>query len=140
MRRADRERRLRDVEVEHGHPALIRLHEPEQRLEHRALARAVRSEQPDRPFREFRGDVLEGLVLAVDDGDAIQLYDCVHFRSVAYTESWRSCSDAFTAISRARSSVTGAAASWLRDVCYTLPRRPSSSARRRMKAITLAMC
>jgi hypothetical protein len=104
--RADRQRRLCHVHLEDGHPAPIRLHEPEQRLQHRALARAVGPEQADRPFRKFRGDVLEGLVLSVDDRDVIQLYDCVHFRSVAYTEKWTFCSllvvirPAFTAISR----------------------------------------
>src|SRR4029079_4424979 len=86
---ADGERRLRHVETEHGHAAAVRLHEAEQRLEHRALARAVRPEQADGPFGECSGDVLEGLVLSVDDGYVIQLYDFVHFRSLAYTEIWR---------------------------------------------------
>ena len=53
----------------------VRLDEAEQRLEHRALAGAVRSEQPDGAALEARADVLERLVLAVDDRDAIELDD-----------------------------------------------------------------
>ena len=48
--RADRQRRLRHVHVEHGHPPLVRLDEAEQRLEHRALAGAVGPEQADGPL------------------------------------------------------------------------------------------
>ena len=47
--------------------------EAEQRLEHRALAGAVRSEQPDGAALEARRDVLERLVLAVDDRHPFEL-------------------------------------------------------------------
>ena len=50
--------------------------EAEQRLEHRALAGAVRSEQADRAARETRAlTFLQRLVLAVDDGHAVELDD-----------------------------------------------------------------
>ena len=47
----DLERRLRDVEAQHAQPAALRHDEPEQRLEHRALAGAVRPEQADGALR-----------------------------------------------------------------------------------------
>ena len=63
-----------DVETEHLHAALVRRDEPEQRLEHRALAGAVWSEQPDRASFEPRADVLERLILAVDDRHALEVH------------------------------------------------------------------
>ena len=50
--RADFERRLGHVEIEHADAAGVRLDEAEQRLEHRALPGAVRAEQADRPGRK----------------------------------------------------------------------------------------
>ncbi len=64
-----------DVEAQHGHASFVRLHEAEQSLQHGALASAVRAQKADRAAREPRSDVLERLVLAVDDRDAIELDD-----------------------------------------------------------------
>ena len=50
---------LGDVQAEHGHAPVGRLDEPEQRLQHRALAGAVRPEQADRAARELRADALQ---------------------------------------------------------------------------------
>ena len=64
-----------DVEAEHGHAALVRLDEAEQRLDERALAGAVGAEQADRARQKVGGDVLERPVLAVANADAIALDD-----------------------------------------------------------------
>ena len=60
---ADLHRPVRDVEPEHRHAPLGRLDEPEQRLEHRALAGAVRAEQPDGAAVEAGADALERPIL-----------------------------------------------------------------------------
>ena len=51
---------------------LVRLDEAKERLEHGALAGAVRSKEADGSALEARADVLERLVLAVDDGDVLE--------------------------------------------------------------------
>ena len=64
-----------DVEAEHRHPALVGLDEAEQRLDQRALAGAVGSEQADRAGWKRRGDVTQRPVLAVAHADVIALDD-----------------------------------------------------------------
>ena len=63
-----------DVEAEHAHLALVGHDEPEQRLDHRALAGAVRAEQPDRASRERGGDVAQRAVPPVADADVGQTH------------------------------------------------------------------
>ena len=69
---ANLERRLRHVEAEHRHLALVGLDEPEQALDHRALAGAVRPEQPDGARLERRGHVTKGEIAAVSHADVRQ--------------------------------------------------------------------
>jgi hypothetical protein len=47
--RADGERRVRHVQPQHAHRPLVRLHEPEQRLQHRALAAPLGPSRPTAP-------------------------------------------------------------------------------------------
>ena len=70
--RADLERRHGDVEIEHADAAAVGLDEAEQRLEHRALAGAVRPEQADRPGRKRRGDVGQRPLGAVAHADPLE--------------------------------------------------------------------
>jgi hypothetical protein len=75
--RADLERLVGDVEAEHAHAAAVRLHEAEQRLEHRALPRAVRPEQADRAGAELGAHVAQRGGPAVGDGDVVEADDGV---------------------------------------------------------------
>ncbi len=75
--RANLERRDRDVEIEHAHPAALRHEEAQQRLDHGALAGAVRPEQPDGSRRKRRGHVAQRDALAVGDGHAFERDDGV---------------------------------------------------------------
>jgi hypothetical protein len=70
--RPDLQRTLGDIQAEHRHAPLVRLDEPEQRLQHRALPGAVRAEQADGAARELGGDALERLVLPVHDRHAVE--------------------------------------------------------------------
>src|SRR5689334_12354472 len=56
---ADLERRRRHVEPEHPHSSTLGDDEPEQRLQHRALAGAVRAEQADGSGPERGRDVAQ---------------------------------------------------------------------------------
>ena len=60
--RADLERRVGDVEPEDAHPSALGHEEPEQRLDHRALAGAVRPEQAHRAGGKRRRHVAQRAV------------------------------------------------------------------------------
>src|SRR5262249_47234149 len=111
--RADGERRFRDVEAEHAHAAALGHEKPEQRLEHRALAGAVRPEQADRARRERRRHVAHRAIFSVGDGHALERDDRGSLRHPRFIYG---------------------------SVCYSVPLRPKSSARSRMKPMTFAMC
>ena len=57
---ADLEAPRRDVEPEHLRRARSRLHEPEQDLDERALAGAVRPDEPDHARLDIEVEILEG--------------------------------------------------------------------------------
>ena len=73
--RPDLERGVRHVEPQHPHAPLVRDDEAEQRLDHRALARPVGAEQPDRAGAERRRDVAQRRIRAVGDRHAFQRDD-----------------------------------------------------------------
>ena len=70
--RSNRQRRLRHVQAEDGELPLGRRHEAEECADHRALARAVGTEQPDGAGREHRADVSKGRPGPIADRHALQ--------------------------------------------------------------------
>ena len=66
---------VRDVEAEHRHAPLRRLDEAEQRLEHRALAGAVRTQQADGAPENRAETFLSAWLAAVDDRYVFEVYD-----------------------------------------------------------------
>ena len=81
---ADLERRGGDVQAEHAHLAAVGHDEPEQRLDHRALAGAVRAEQTHGSGAERRRHVAQRLVAAVRHRYRIQRDDRVVVPSVSH--------------------------------------------------------
>jgi hypothetical protein len=72
---ADLERRGLHIVAEHAHVAAVGRDEAEQRLQHRALARAIGTEQADGARLEHGADVAQRPIAAVFHADAIELND-----------------------------------------------------------------
>jgi hypothetical protein len=87
---ADLERRLCHVETEHAHAAARRHDEPEQRLDHRALAGAVRAQESHRAGRKRRRHVAQRRVLAVLNGHVFERDDG---RDVRHPDSYTKAVD-----------------------------------------------
>src|SRR3982750_3151443 len=77
------------VEIEHFHLPLCRLHESEQRFDHRALAGAVRAEQADGAGRELGRDVAERPLPAIADTNAVKGHNGRHWANYTF-ESFES--------------------------------------------------
>ena len=71
---ADFERPMRHVKAEHRHAPLGRLDEAEQRLQQRALPRAVGAQQAHGPRIEPGGHFLQRAIGAVDDRDTVEVH------------------------------------------------------------------
>ena len=86
---ADLERRLRDVDAEDTHAAALGHDEPEQRLDHRALAGTIGPQQADRSGRKRRRHVAQREVLSVGDAHVLERDDGISLsHSFGYTAWW----------------------------------------------------